>query len=101
MLPENGVTSPGSAILPNGSIRAIRRRSLEIDMVKLKQPRPQKVNGMSAAIRRNSDLDSGDEGEAPLMDAVRGVYKLWKIQNKGGADKEQFMRLVQEAVERS
>lgn len=68
-------------------------------MVKLKHPRPQKLNGVSAAVHKHGDLDSGDEGEGPLTDAIRGVYKLWKIQNKGGADKEQFMRVVRQAVE--
>jgi hypothetical protein len=102
VLPEYGTTPPLSATLLEPGQRSSRRKSLEMDIAKLKHPRPLSTNGVSAFIRKGGNqLDSGDESETALMETIRGVYRLWKVQTKNSADKEQFMRVVRDVVERS
>lgn len=103
ILPEYGSSPSHSATLLESGQRSSRRRSLEMDIAKLKHPRPVSLNGLSSIMRRGGDahhFDSGDESDAALTETIRGVYRLWKAQTKN-SDKEQFLRVVRDVVESS
>jgi hypothetical protein len=78
----------------------------EIRDTRLHKPSPLKLNDSSPIILQNGNdcqlllqADCIEGGNIVFKDVIQGVYRLWKMQGSGKDGKEQFLRLVQEAIE--